>query len=68
MKHNFHGLTYEQAEDKMFSIVESANKDEIVEIITGNSEQMKKVVINILKRYDIKPYPELDNAIVKFSV
>ena len=69
MEIDLHGINYIEAEALVISIIEKfLNSNTIITVITGNSKKMKDVVINILDEYGIKPYPKLDEAIIKFIV
>ena len=53
---DLHGFTHADARRETISFIEASyNKVEILTIITGNSIQMKNVVLEVLREYSIVP-------------
>lgn len=54
-KLNLHGFNYEEARIETIKAIESMwNSDEMIHIITGNSDKMKKVVTDVADEYKLK--------------
>jgi len=65
-KYDCHGKTYEEVIDELENWLCLHYADAPFEIITGNSEQMKQIVINQLEELDFKyGIPADNNGMIK---
>ena len=54
MEVDLHGLTHESAKRKVIEVIDKHfNSDIMVKFITGNSQQMREVVLSTLSEYQI---------------
>ncbi|MAV64937.1 MAG: hypothetical protein CBD97_02615 [Pelagibacteraceae bacterium TMED237] len=55
---DLHGISHESAKVLVVTFIDS-NLDKLpIEIITGNSNYMKKIVLDIVNKYDLKASPK----------
>jgi len=59
-KLDLHGKTYEESEFLVTVFIENNIDDLPIQIITGNSVEMKKIVIRIIEKYNLKANPKTD--------
>ena len=57
---DLHGKSYEEANIKVNIFIENNIDSMPIQIVTGNSNQMKKIVYKILKKHNLKCYPKSD--------
>ena len=57
---DLHGKSYEEANILVNIFIENNIDSMPLQIITGNSNQMKEIVYSILKKHNLKFYPKSD--------
>jgi len=57
---DLHGKSYEDAKILSEIFVENNIDSLPIQIITGNSNKMKKIVLEIIQKYDLNTYPKTD--------
>lgn len=57
-KLDLHGKSYEDAKLSSCIFIENNIDDLPIQIITGNSVEMKKIVLEIVKTHELKAYPK----------
>jgi len=55
---DLHGESYEEAEQLSVVFIEKNIDNLPVEIITGNSNDMKKIILNIANKLNLNVYPK----------
>ena len=55
---DLHGKSYEESEELASSFIDSNINDLPIQIITGNSVEMQKIVKRIAKKYDLSVGPK----------
>ena len=55
---DLHGLSYEQAKTQATVFIENNLNNLPIQIITGNSVDMKKIVEEIISSHNLKSYPK----------
>jgi dsDNA-specific endonuclease/ATPase MutS2 len=63
-KLDLHGTFHSQVKDKVDKFISNCILDKAieVEIITGNSDKMKALVVDVLKDYNLKSYSPVFNS------
>tara|TARA_Y100001970_G_C14160099_1_gene818013 strand:+ start:1030 stop:1242 length:213 start_codon:yes stop_codon:yes gene_type:complete len=55
---DLHGKSYEVAEELAFKFIDRNINDTPIQVITGNSVEMQKIVKNIADKYNLKIEPK----------
>ena len=55
---DLHGKSYEAAEELASKFIDSNINDTPIQIITGNSVEMQKIVKNVANKYNLKVEPK----------
>ena len=57
-KLDLHGKSYEDAKLSSSIFIENNIDNLPIQIVTGNSVEMKKIVMKIVEKYQLKAYPK----------
>ena len=57
---DLHGKSYEEAKFLVLTFIENNLDDIPIQIITGNSSNMKQIVLDVSKQFNLKTSPKTD--------